>query len=112
MTTFNQSFDELGIEVEHCMPGEDGVYIKVVRIPANRTLANHIHTFTHKSILVSGSAVVEVDGEPVQLTGPRVLTIARGVPHQVSAITDVVWYCVHATHEDDPNRIDFTLTGG
>ncbi len=109
MTEFNVGFEEHGIEVEHFMPGSDGVYIKKVKIPAGKVLAMHSHTFTHKSVLAAGNAVLDVDGELRAIEGPSVLEVERGKAHSVTAVTDCVWLCIHATDEQDPALIDHTL---
>lgn len=107
---FNQGFEEAGITVEHHMPsGEDKVYIKETGIPAGQEVAMHSHTFTHKSVLVSGTAMVNVENRHIHLTGPAVLTVERGKQHSVRALTDVVWLCIHATDETDPERIDHAI---
>jgi hypothetical protein len=31
------------------------------------------------------------------LTGPKVLTIKAGIEHEVTAITDAIWHCTHAS---------------
>lgn len=109
VTEFNVGFDEHGVVVHHHMPGADGVYAKEVRIPAGVELTNHAHTFTHKSILAAGRALVRAGGVEKPFEGPVMLTIKQGVEHSVRAITDVTWFCLHATNESDPERIDHTL---
>lgn len=106
---FNVGFEEHGIEVSHFMPGGSGVYIKKVKIPAGKRLAMHVHTFTHKSVLACGDGWLSVDGEPRLLRAPEVIEVEAGHAHEFSAVTDCVWMCVHATNEDDPERIDHTL---
>lgn len=110
---FNQGFDEAGILIEHHMPVPDigdETYIKRVDIPAGNTLANHTHTFTHKSILASGKVILTVgDAEPRHIEGPVVMTIRQGVQHMVHAVTDAVWFCIHASLETDPDMIDHSL---
>jgi hypothetical protein len=112
MAEFNVGFGDLGIEVIHHMPDDgSGVYAKEVRIPAGCVLLNHAHSFTHKSLLAAGTVVVSVDGVEAEHTGPAMLVIRHGVPHEVRSVTDAVWYCIHATDECDPERIDHTLIG-
>lgn len=109
VSEFNVGFDEHGVQIVHHMPDEDGVYIKEVRIPAGVELNNHTHTFTHKSILASGRAVVRAGDVEELVVAPVVLTIHSGVPHSVRAVVDSVWFCIHATNETDPEKIDHTL---
>ena len=111
MMEFNHGFDENGIEVTHHMPDDgSGVYAKGVFIPAGKSLQNHSHTFTHKSIIAFGYVSVSYDGQkPVRVHGPAVLTIKQGVQHQVTALTDSYWFCIHATDETDAAYIDSAL---
>lgn len=106
---FNVGFDELGVKVEHHMPAGDGVYMKRVDVKAGCILTGHTHSFTHKSILASGSAIVRA-GDRTQLAkGPFVLTVLEGEPHSVEAVTDITWFCIHASTEEDSQAIDHTL---
>lgn len=86
-----------------------GVYAKETHIPANFILTQHKHKFDHLSVLASGSVLVKVDGVSQRVDAPACLTIAAGKEHSVSALTPVVWYCIHATEETDPERVDHVL---
>ena len=86
-----------------------GVYAKETRIPANSWLVQHIHKHSHLSILASGSIELVVDGEKSVLHAPACLSIAAGKHHGVKSLTDVVWYCIHATDCTDENEIDEVL---
>jgi mannose-6-phosphate isomerase-like protein (cupin superfamily) len=86
-----------------------GVYAKETRIPAGYVLVQHAHKHDHLSILASGSVELVVDGVKSVVNAPACLTIAAGKHHGVKSITDVVWYCVHATSCVDENEIDEVL---
>lgn len=86
-----------------------GVYAKESAIKAGSILVQHKHAFDHLSILAKGTVEVSVDGNSFELTGPACLTIKANKHHGVKALTDVVWYCVHATDCTDPDHIDETL---
>jgi hypothetical protein len=92
------------IEVKHCLA--DGLYAKKVRIPAGNTLAQHMHIYSHLSILASGVAVVEVDGVSTEYVGPCDIFIAAMKHHAVTAKTESTWYCIHATTETDLEEVD------
>ena len=95
------------VDLQHHFGG--GVYAKETHIPAGVMLSQHIHPFDHLSILASGRAVVQ-DGEISQeVAGPACLTIRAGVSHSVTAVTDVVWFCVHATDDTDPQTVDGSI---
>ena len=86
-----------------------GVYAKETRIPAGMSLMQHKHAHDHLSILASGTAQVTVEDQTTTVTGPACLTIVAGKHHSVTALTDVVWYCVHATDCTDIEQVDQVL---
>lgn len=86
-----------------------GMYAKETRIPAGYVLVQHAHKHDHLSILASGSVEMAVDGVKSIVHAPACLTIAAGKHHGIKSITDVVWYCVHATDCTDENNIDEVL---
>ena len=86
-----------------------GVYAKETRIPAGYVLVQHAHKHDHLSILASGSVELAVDGAKSVVHAPACLTIAAGKHHGIKSITDVVWYCVHATDCTDEDEIDEVL---
>ena len=85
-----------------------GVYAKETRIPAGYVLVQHAHKHDHLSILASGSVEMVVDGVKSIVDAPACLTIAADKHHGIKSLTDVVWYCVHATdctNEDDIDEV-------
>lgn len=102
-----QKLADLGVFIAHHFGG--GVYIKETAIPAGMLLQQHRHQFDHLSLLANGTAVVEVDGKRRAMHGPDCIVIEAGKNHSVTAVTDVTWYCVHATDCTDPEQIDHQL---
>jgi quercetin dioxygenase-like cupin family protein len=88
-----------------------GVYAKQTRIPAGVALEQHVHNYAHLSILASGTVLVQrgPGGGIEQHTGPCAIHIPAGVMHTVQAVDAAVWFCVHATAETDPAKVDATL---
>ena len=86
-----------------------GVYAKETRIPAGFVLVQHAHKHDHLSILASGSVELVVDGVKSVVHAPVCFTIAAEKHHGIKSLTDVVWYCVHATNCTDENEVDETL---
>ncbi len=70
---------------------------------------SHIHKYSHLSILASGDVIVNCDGVKQEYSAPACIEIKAGVVHEIQALSDVVWYCVHATDEKDAEQIDETL---
>jgi quercetin dioxygenase-like cupin family protein len=83
-----------------------GVYAKGYTIPAGHRLVQHRHAEAHLSILAAGRAVLLVDGEKSELTGPVCITIEAEKHHGVKALTDCVWYCLHADEPDHDQVVE------
>lgn len=75
------------------------------RIPAGMLLAQHKHRYDHLAILASGTVLLDVDGVQAEHTGPACLLIKANTHHGVRAITDVVWFCVHAESDADAEAL-------
>ena len=99
-----------GVDIAHHFAA--GVYAKETRIPAGVSLTQHVHPHSHLSILAWGSVLVYADGVERSYTAPACIEIAAGVAHEVRALTDVLWFCVHATNETDPEAVDKTILLG
>lgn len=100
--------DAAGIVVSHRFAS--GLYAKEMRVPAGAQIGKHRHDFDHFSALMQGSAALDVDGVRTVHQAPALLTIEAGKLHVITAITDVVWQCIHATDETDADKIDAALT--
>jgi hypothetical protein len=51
-------------------------------------------------------------GEEIEIIeAPSCVEIKAGLTHGVKAITDCVWFCIHATDEKDPSKVDDILIG-
>jgi len=97
--------EELG--VAHHFGG--GVYAKETRVPAGFVLVQHKHAHDHLSVLASGTVELLVDGVRSELAGPACVTIRAGKHHGIKALTEVTWYCIHATDCTDAKHVDEVL---
>lgn len=86
-----------------------GVYAKQMALPADHFAVSHAHAYDHLSILAKGDALVEVDGVEQTYRAPACINIAAGKHHRIVAISDVVWFCIHATEETNADLIDEVL---
>ena len=64
--------------------------------PAGMMLESHVHEHSHLSVLAFGTALVTIDGSPMEITGPCVVTVPARTSHSVQAVTDIAWYCLWA----------------
>lgn len=101
---------EVDLQVMHHFGG--GTYAKEMHVPAGATIGKHRHSFAHLSVLAAGSALVHTDESTKQFDAPACIEIKAGIHHEITAITDVVWYCIHATDCTDPQQVDTALIGG
>jgi len=79
-----------------------GVYAREQALKAGKKVEKHEHTYDHLSFLCSGSAVLEVDGDMQVIHAPHAIEVKAGKKHQILAITDIVWLCIHAESVADP----------
>lgn len=86
-----------------------GVYAKETIVRAGQILVQHKHDYDHLSVLASGTVEFVVDGVRCELSGPACLTIKAGKHHGIKALSDAVWYCIHATECIDPDQVDQVL---
>lgn len=83
------------------------VHSKQIVVPAGVKVCQHLHAFDHVSILAAGTVELIRGGEREFITGPKHLIIKAGVLHEVRAITDAVWYCIHSAGSIDAQLNDF-----
>lgn len=90
----------------------DGLYAKEMTFKANQAILKHTHEFSHLSILAQGKVAV-LRGDQIDIvTAPACIEVKAGLVHGVKAITDCVWYCIHATDEKDTSKVDEVLIKG
>jgi len=89
----------------------DGLYAKESRFSEGTAILKHTHEFSHLSILAKGKVAVMMGEEIEVIEAPACIEIKSGITHGVKAITDCVWFCIHATDEKDPSKVDDILIG-
>ena len=98
---------EIDLRIQHHF--SDGIYAKEMHLPKDHYAVSHKHNYDHLSVLWSGTARVEVDGKEVVHTAPAFIKIKANAEHKITAVDDVIWYCVHETDETDADKIDRAL---
>jgi len=89
----------------------DGLYAKEAAFEAGTAILKHTHSFSHLSILAKGKVAVLRGTEIDIVDAPACIEIKAGMTHGVKAITDCVWFCIHATDEKDSSKVDDILIG-
>ena len=87
----------------------DGLYAKQMSIPKGFIACQHKHSFSHLSILAKGRVIVKTDDYNKEYIAPACIEIKAEIYHQIEALEDSAWFCVHATEETDPNKADEVL---
>jgi quercetin dioxygenase-like cupin family protein len=103
------SFGQMDSMITHHF--SDGLYAKEMRFNAGAAILKHTHEFSHLSILAAGKVAVLRGTEIDIVEAPACIEIKAGLTHGVKAITDCVWFCIHATDEKDPSKVDDVLIG-
>jgi quercetin dioxygenase-like cupin family protein len=83
-----------------------GVYAKQMFIPKGYQACSHKHPFDHLSILSKGHVIVRTDNSKKEYKAPACIEIKKEMHHEITALEDVVWFCIHATDETDASKID------
>jgi quercetin dioxygenase-like cupin family protein len=95
------------ITVRHNFAG--GTYAKRVDMAAGCKIKKHQHSYDHLSILARGSIELTAGGKTTWHSAPDELMIKAGIDHEIKAMSDCTWYCIHATEETDPDSVDRVL---
>jgi quercetin dioxygenase-like cupin family protein len=109
--TAKEAVDE-ALGVVHYFPTEGNpVYMRQMRAEAGKVIGSHRHTYEHYSVLCEGRVRAEYDGHVEEHEAPAVMVVPAGIEHQITALTDIVWLCVHGTTELDRESVDAVLIG-
>jgi quercetin dioxygenase-like cupin family protein len=87
----------------------DNVYARQMSLPKGYKVDTHKHNYDHLSILSNGTALVITDGEPTTYTAPACINIEKDKVHEIYALEDMTWFCIHSTEEKDTSKIDKVL---
>jgi quercetin dioxygenase-like cupin family protein len=89
----------------------DGLYAKQMLIPKGYVAGSHSHEYSHMSILAKGHVIVSTDTSSTEYAAPACIEIVKHTLHNIEALEDSVWFCVHATEETNLKLIDNVLIG-
>lgn len=102
-----QAMPQVDLQTRHFFGG--GVCVKRMELPAGAIAISHKHKYDHLSIIGEGRAIVRVQGHDRTVRAGDCITILAGLNHEIEAVEDVTWYCIHATDETDETKIDRVL---
>jgi quercetin dioxygenase-like cupin family protein len=87
----------------------DGLYAKQMIIPAGYIACQHKHNYSHLSILAKGRVIVKTDDYNQEYVAPACIEIKAEIYHQILALENAVWFCIHATKEAVPEKAEELL---
>jgi quercetin dioxygenase-like cupin family protein len=97
-----QAAVDTALGVVHYFPTEGNpVYMRRMKARAGYLIGSHKHKFEHYSILCSGRVRAEIGEDTEEYSGGDVIIVPAGVEHRITALTDIVWFCVHGTAETE-----------
>lgn len=82
-----------------------GVYAKEMHLAWGTKATSHKHLYDHFSILAKGKVIVNDQ----IFCAPACIEIKAGQEHEITALEDSVWFCIHATDVTDIEKIDDVL---
>jgi len=113
MQTVSEQFKELEgtfeVDLGTIHHFSSGVYAKQMMLPKGYFALSHAHNYDHLSILATGKVIVKTDEKAIQYTAPACITIHKGEHHSITALEDATWFCIHATEETNPDKVDEVL---
>lgn len=86
-----------------------GLYAKQMMLPKGFTAIGHAHNYDHLSILAEGKVILKTDSSEDIIQAPSCINIPKDINHEITALQDSVWFCIHATDEKNEENIDKVL---
>ena len=86
-----------------------GVYLREVFMPAGALIIGHEHKTEHFNIVLTGAALVAIDGKVEEIVAPATFVSKPGVRKVLLIIEDMTWQTVHPTTETDPAKLEEML---
>lgn len=109
MEALDDKFDRLNgrFDVDLMMRrfANDAVRILRMELPAGHFAMKHKHSYDHYSILAEGRAIVKTDDGEVEYRAGDVILIKAGVRHEIIAVDDIMWFCIHSHSDFDEIEI-------
>ena len=84
----------------------NGLYVRMVRLPAGMTFTTKIHKKKHPFFLMSGRCRVITDKGFEIMEGPMMGITEPGTKRLMHIEEEVVWYTVHRTDKTNPQDVE------
>jgi hypothetical protein len=102
-----RKFPQVDCPVDHFFA--DGLYGRLVLIPAGTTVTGKMHAGRHLNVLLAGTIKVTTEQGVIELTAPHVMVSEAGVKRVGHAYTDTLWLTVHASDKTDIAELEREL---
>lgn len=86
-----------------------GVYFREIFMPAGTFVIGHEHKTEHFNVVLSGRALVLIEGKTEEIKAPCVFLSGAGVRKVLLIEEDMRWVTIHATHETDITKLELEL---
>lgn len=84
----------------------NGLYVRMVRLPAGMCFTTKIHKKEHPFFLMSGKCRVLTEEGVVDMVGPMMGVTPPGTKRLMYIEEEVVWYTVHRTDMTNPQDVE------
>lgn len=103
--------EQIDMGIEHYWA--NNAMARAMHLPEGGRAASHKHEYDHISIVCSlhdGDVVTVItpNGATTHKSGDCI-TLEAGIEHEIRALQDIKWFCIHATVESDPKKQDEIL---
>lgn len=80
----------------------DGLYGRMITVPADGTVITAVHKKQHITVALAGHCIVKDEiGDRKEVIAPSVFITEPGTQRAVYALTDTIWLTVHAYEDED-----------
>lgn len=86
-----------------------GVYAREVTMPAGSFIIGHEHKTKHINVVLSGRALVSINGETFHLEAPHTFVSDPGVRKVLYILEEMRFLTIHPTDETDLDKLEQEL---
>ncbi len=91
--------DEASMPVHHRFT--PGVYTRTIHMPAGCVVIGHLHRTQHENVILSGRAIVVMNGERVEVQAGDAIVSEAGVRKVLFIEEDCKWMTIHPNPENE-----------
>lgn len=77
-----------------------GVYCREIFMPGGTYVVGHVHKTRHQNIVLTGRALVTIDGVQTEIVAPFIFESDAGAQKLLHVLEDMRWLTVHANPDN------------